>query len=343
MSFPPHIARVLDQYGIPAATKAALLDAYLQMGAHSLEAFSDLCEAYPTPSAIEPADLARLREIAVVRYLGGAHPKWHDGSPTPSFFAPRSAQGRANGLCAPLGSIAEEGDCEFTEGVRRSTEAIVGAGQPVPRGLLLMSRNGHYGGRDDTVSFDLVCERLDDAIAVGNAAGRQHTAPGSIGETSGTWDGIARLALLWEVQPNAWKPQGERNRAIAKIWRRNRNWHVVTMVAAIRWLQRARSAIYVLRGQALQATHEVNPKEPVTDALMAIHDRTVAAVVGGLGGFLREPTEGEGSALAESGLMNTGLSKFVAASGAAAAVWRVEVPHGDEMGGGDSLFPSVAN
>ncbi|MFA6956138.1 MAG: hypothetical protein WC538_09725 [Thermoanaerobaculia bacterium] len=343
MSFPPHIARVLDLYGITAATKAALLDAYLQMGAHSLEAFSDLCESFAAPSAIEPADLARLREVAVARYLGGMHAKWLEGSPTPSFFAPRSAQGRANGLCAPLGSIGAEGDCGFTEMVRRNTEAIVGEGQTVPRGLLLMSRNGHYGGRDDTVSFDLVCENLDDAIAVGNAAGRQHTAPGSIGETSGTHDGIAKLALLWEVQPNAWKPQGERNRAIAKIWRRNRNWHVVTMVAAIRWLQRAGAAIYVLRGQALQATHEVNPKEPVTDALVAIHDRTVAAVIGGLGGLLREPTAREGSALAESGLMNTGLSKFVAENGSSAAVWRAEIPRGDEMGGSRALFPSTAS
>jgi hypothetical protein len=115
------------------------------------------------------------------------------------------------------------------------------------------------------------------------------------------------------------------------------------MVAAIRWLQRAGAAIYVLRGQALQATHEVNPKEPVTEALVAIHDRTVDSVVGGLGGILREPTAGEGSALAESGLMNTGLSKFVATNGAAAAVWRAEIPRGDEMGDPHSLFPSTAN
>lgn len=343
MSFPPHIARVLDEYGISAATKAALLDAYFQMGAHSLEAFSDLCESFPTPSAIEPGDLGRLREVAVERYLGAMHSKWLRGQPTPSFFAPRSAQGRANGLSAPLGLIAAEGDCELAEAVRLQTESIIGAGQPVPRGLLLMSRNGHYGGRDNTVSFDLVCESLADAIAVGNAAGRQHTAPGSIGETSGTHDGIAKLALLWEIQPNAWKPQGERNRAIAKIWRRNRNWHVATMVAAIRWLQRAGAAIYVLRGQALQATHEVNPREPVTAALVAMHDRTVATVAAGLGGFLREPTVGEGRAVADSGLMNAGLSKYVAANGVTAAMWRADIPGSDEMGDGTTTFPTPAN
>lgn len=342
-SFPPHIARVLDLYGISAATKAALLDAYLQMGSHSLEAFSDLCESFPNPSAIEPADLSRLREVAVRRYLGAMHAKWLEGNPTPSFFAPRSAQGRANGLSAPIGSITDAGDCEFAEKVRLDTQAIVGEGQSVPRGLLLMSRNGHFGGRTDTISFDLVCGSLDDAIAVGNAEGRQHTAPGSIGETSGTHDGIAKLALLWEIQPNAWKPRGERNRPISKIWRHNRNWHVVTMVAAIRWLQRAGAALFVLRGRALQATHEVNPREPVTDALVAIHDRTVAAVVGGLDGILREPTAEEEGALVEAELMNTGLSKFVAERGVAAAVWRAEIPHGDEMAQARSLLPSTAN
>lgn len=342
MPFPPHIARVLDQYGISAATKAALLDAYVQMGAHALEAFSDLCESFPSPEAIEPSDLARLREFAVAHYLGGAHGKWLDGRPTPSFFAPRSAQGRANGLSTPIGVLADDGDDPFGSMVRRDTRAIVGDVQPVPRGILLMSRNGHYGGRDETISFDLVCERLADALEVARAAGRQHTAPGSIGETSGTHDGVARVALLWEIQPNAWKPQGERNRAIAKVWRRNRNWHVATAVAAVRWLQRAGSAIYLLRGRALQATHEVNPREPVTDALVEMHDRTVAAVVRGLGGLLRAPSEGEGRTLSDSRLMNTGLSKLVAAEGCAAAVWRAEIPPA-EMGDTPSLFPSLAN
>ena len=343
MQFPPHIARVLDQYGISAATKAALLDAYLQMGQHSLEAFSDLCEEFPTPSAIEPADLARLREVAVARYLREAHPAWIEGRPTASFFAPRSAQGRANGISAPIGTISREGDCELAETVRRETRAIVGDAQPVPSGILLMSRNGHYGGRDETVSFDVVCESLHDAVAVGNAAGRQHTVPGSIGETSGTHDGIAKLGLLWEIQPNAWKPQGERNRTIAQLWRRNRNWHVMTLVAAIRWLQRAGAMVFVLQGRALQATHEVNPREPVTEALVAVHDRTVTTVTTGLGGFLREPTAAEAQAIVESNLMNTGLSKFVAAHGAGEAIWRAELPGDGEMRSGTPMFPSVTN
>ena len=326
MSFPPQIARVLDQYGIGADTKAALLDIYLQLGQRSLEAFSDLCESFPTASAIRPEDLGSMRALTVTHYLEESHGEWLEGRPTASFFAPRSAQGRANGLTAPLGALGESGDDAFAARVGRATASIVGPGQPVPRGLLLMSRNGHYGGRDETVSFDLVCEDLSEAIAVGNAAGRQHTAPGSIGETSGTHDGIAKLALIWEIQPNAWKPQGERNRAIAKIWRRNRNWHVATMIAAIEWLRRAGAEIYVLRGCALQATHEVNPREPVTEALVALHDRTIAAVVGGLGGILRDPTPEEQAGLVGATLMNTGLTKFVSERGAAAAIWRAEIP-----------------
>lgn len=313
-----------------ADTKAALLDLYLQLGPRSLEVFSDLCESFPAPSAIRPEDLGEMRALTVAHYLRESHGQWLEGRPTSSFFAPRSAQGRANGLTAPLGSIGEACDSEFAERVKRKAAEIVGSGQPVPRGLLLMSRNGHYGGRDETVSFDLVCEELDDAIAVGNAAGRQHTAPGSIGETSGTHDGIAKLALLWEIQPNAWKPQGERNRAIAKIWRRNRNWHVATMVAAIHWLQRANAGIYILRGSALQATHEVNPREPVTEALVAMHDRTVAAVVGGLGGILREPTTDEADEVARASLMNTGLTKLVSERGVGAAMWRAELPPAEE-------------
>lgn len=330
MSFPPHIARVLEQYGIASDTKAALLDFYLQLGPRSLEVFSDLCERFPSPGAIRPEDLAGMRAQAVTHYLRETHGQWLEGRPTSSFFAPRSAQGRANGLSAPLGTMGEACDSELAEQVRRKTAEIVGPDQPVPRGLLLMSRNGHYGGRDETVSFDLVCEELDEAIAVGNAEGRQHTAPGSIGETSGTHDGIARLALLWEIQPNAWKPQGERNRAIAKIWRRNRNWHVATMVAAIRWLQRANAGIYVLRGCALQATHEVNPREPVTDALVSLHDRTVGSVIAGLGGILRDPTPDEESAVCAAGLMNTGLTRLVSERGAAAAMWRADLPPAEE-------------
>ena len=330
MSFPPHIARLLEQFGLAPDTKAALLDIYLQLGPRSLEVFSDLCESFPAPSMVRPEDLAGMRARTVEHYLRETHGQWMEGRPTSSFFAPRSAQGRANGLSAPLGSMGESSESGLAGHVRRKTAAIVGPGQPVPRGLLLMSRNGHYGGRDGTVSFDLVCEDLDEAIAVGNAAGRQHTAPGSIGETSGTHDGIAKLALLWEIQPNAWKPQGERNRAIAKIWRRNRNWHVATMVAAIHWLQKAGSDIYVLRGCALQATHEVNPREPVTEALVAMHDRTVAAVVGGLGGILRDPTPEEEVAVGAASLMNTGLTKLVSGRGAAAAMWRLELSSAEE-------------
>lgn len=330
MSFPPHIARLLEQFGLAPDTKAALLDIYLQLGPRSLEVFSDLCESFPAPSTVRPEDLAGMRARTVEHYLRETHEQWLQGRPTPSFFAPRSAQGRANGLSAPLGSMGESCDGGIAGFVRRKTAEIVGPGQPVPRGLLLMSRNGHYGGRDETVSFDLVCEDLDEAMAVGNAEGRQHTAPGSIGETSGTHDGIAKLALLWEIQPNAWKPQGDRNRPIAKIWRRNRNWHVATMVAAIHWLRKAGSDIFVLRGCALQATHEVNPREPVTEALVAMHDRTVAAVVGGLGGVLRDPTPEEDVAVGAANLMNTGLTKLVSERGAAAAMWRVELPSAEE-------------
>ncbi len=326
MSFPLHIARILDDYAVAPDTKAALLDLYLQLGARVLESFSDVAERFGSASEIRPEDLASLRSLVVQRYLADCHPQWLGGCPTGSFYSPRFAEGRGNGLCSPLGLIGSENDSEFARGVANATKAMLEDGQAVPRGILLLSRNAHYGGREETISFDVVADDLDDAIDVGLAAGRQHTAPGSLGETSGTFDAARKLALIWEIQPNAWKPQGERNRRIAKVFRRNRNWHLATLVAAIRWLDGAGASIFVLRGQALQATHEVNPLEPVTGNTVELHDRTVTRVAEGLGAELREPTRREAADVGASRLMNTGLGKYADANGIASAMWRLVLP-----------------
>ena len=55
---------------------------------------------------------------------------------------------------------------------------------------------------------------LEDALLIAGAEGQQHTIPGSIGETSGTFDSALNVALIWEVQPNVYKPAGERNRLV---------------------------------------------------------------------------------------------------------------------------------
>ncbi|HKR62218.1 MAG TPA: hypothetical protein VJZ00_00695, partial [Thermoanaerobaculia bacterium] len=181
MSFPAHIDRVLNAYGVPADTKAALYDLYVSMGDDVLEVFADLAERVASPTMLQPEDTASIRAAVVERYLVRNHPRWLAKLPTKSLWHPREAEGRASGAAVPLGET--------------------------DKGLFILGRNAHYGGRAETISFDVVARDLDDAIALGLAEGQQHTIPGSAGETSGTFDSAQNVALIWEVQPNVYKPQ----------------------------------------------------------------------------------------------------------------------------------------
>ena len=297
MPFPEHIARVLDDYRVPADTKASLFDLYVSMGEEVLEVFSEIAEGVASAAMLRPEDTLSIRERVVERYLTRSHPQWLAGKPTPSFWYPRALEGRASGLVVPL--------------------------EPKSNGFLLLGRNAHFGGRAETISFDIVASSLDDAIALGKAAGRQHTIPGSAGETSGTLDVARSIALIWEVQPNVYKPSGERNRAIAKIYRKHRDWHVATLAAAVAWLRAQNAMTFILRGDALAPTHEVNPQKPVSATIAAHHDRTVDEVMRTAGATLVEPTNDEEFLLLESSVMNHALRKHVLQHGAATAMWRV--------------------
>src|SRR4029079_8316984 len=200
-----------------------------------------------------------------------------------------------------------------------------GESQPLPDGIVVLGRNAHFGGRVDTVSFDIVSSDLEDAIAIATAAGQQHTTPGSVGETSGTYDAINNVALIWEIQPNVYKPAGDRNRAIAKVYRRHRNWHIVTLIAAMRWLGDRDCAIFVLRGSALAITHEVNPEKPVSPMIAAHHDRTVEQVVRALGYRLSEIDAADEELLLSSTVMNHALQRYVESEGAAGAIQKIEI------------------
>ncbi|HUP49324.1 MAG TPA: hypothetical protein VNA04_11090 [Thermoanaerobaculia bacterium] len=311
MPFPDHIERVLDAFGVPADTKAALFDLYLSMGAEALEVFSDIAETVSSPALLRPDDTLLIREQVVDRYLRKNHPRWMEGTPTPSLWYPRLLQGRASGLATPLGGFPD------------AARAAVGSDQPLPDGVLMLGRNAHYGGRDATISFDVVPADLDEAIAVGQAQGQQHTLPGSVGETSGTLDGESNVALIWEIQPNVYKPAGERNRPISRIYRRHRNWHLVTLASALSWLREKACTIYILRGEALATTHEVNPAKPVSETIVALHNRTVEQVTGTLGLSLRETAVDDAHVLINAGVMNHALSLHVAEHGATGAIWRV--------------------
>jgi hypothetical protein len=311
MPFPDHIDRILNAYGVPADTKSALYDLYVAMGDEVLEVFADLAESAASATMLRPEDTEPIRAAVVRRYLERNHARWLEGKPTKSLWHPREAEGRASGAAVPLGELSEQ------------VRSVVGQGQSAPDGILVLGRNAHFGGRSETISFDVVARLPEDAIALGGAEGQQHTIPGSAGETSGTFDGIENVALLWEVQPNVYKPKGERNRQIAKLYRRHRNWHLVTLAAALEWLGMQKAAIFILRGAALATTHEVNPAKPVSETIVALHDRTVAEVVRPLGLTLSDPNEEDERMLLQSCVMNVALRKHVLANGAAGAIWKV--------------------
>jgi hypothetical protein len=311
MTFPPHIDHVLTAYGIRAETKAALYDLYLSMGGEVLEVFADLAEGVTAATMLEPDDTLTIRDQVVERYLRRNHPRWLEGIPTASLWHPRVAEGRAAGAVVPQG--------ELTASARR----VVGDDQPLPDGILVLGRNAHFGGRAETISFDVVARDLHDALAIGKAAGQQHTIPGSVGATSGTFDSGGRLALLWEVQPNVYKPAAQRNRAIAKIYRRHRNWHLITLAAALEWLTAQNATTFILRGDALAITHEVNPAKPISEAIAALHDRTVVQVTRALGFTLAEPSDVDELALLDTGVMNHALRRYVLKQGSQGVIQRI--------------------
>jgi hypothetical protein len=313
MSFPDHIAAILDSHGVRADTKSALYELYVSMGDEVLDVFGDVAERAASVTDLMPEDTLAIRHAVVERYLRRNHPRWQEGQPTPSFWHPRELEGRASGLILPLDFRVDD-----------ITRSIVGNAQPVPEGVLLFGKNAHYGGRIDTISFEVVAADLEDAIRMGRSEGQQHTTPGSAGETSGTHDAIQSVALLWEIQPNVFKPGGDRNRAIAKIYRKHRNWHVATLAAALSWLRGQKCAIFILRGEALATTHEVNPDKPVSETIVAHHNHTVEQVSAAMGLRLCDATTDDGFQLLDSTVMNHALRKHVLQHGAPGAIWRVD-------------------
>ena len=305
MPFPSHIEHIFETFRVPADTKAALYDLYVSLGDEALEVFGDIAETID-PSTLRPEHCGAIRSQLVERYLTRNHPLWLKGKPTPSFYRPRILEGRASGVAIPLGEISER---------------LIS--KPSPDGIVVQGRNAHFGGRSETISFDVIARDLADAIALGRAAGRQHTLPGSAGATSGTTDAQQQIALLWEIQPNVYKPSTDRNREISKLYRRHRNWHVLTLATAIEWLRAKSFRVFIVRGEALPATHEVNAGT-LSPSIIAMHNRTVSTVTQSLSLDLLPATRDDEQLLTNSTVMNTGLQNHVAERGASGAVWRVE-------------------
>ena len=94
-------------------------------------------------------------------------------------------------------------------------------------------------------------------------------------------------------------------------------------MAALQWLRNRGVKLYVVRGEALAATHEVNPEKPVSETIVALHNRTVEHVARGLGLTLTPATRDDELVLLNASVMNTGLHKHVTLFGAGGAIWRV--------------------
>lgn len=325
MDFPAHIEQLLDRFGVKPATKAALYELYASLGNPVLEAFAELSESVPSVALIEPDAIAQLRAAVVEQYVRRHHPSWMEGRATASLWHPRSMEGRAAGMVLPMGALQSGDGDGLAASTHRVLQRALPEGQPIPDGVLVFGKNAHYGGRLETISFDVVPFDLTTAIDCALSAGQQHTVPGSVGETSGTVDMLSRAVLLWETQPNVLKPVGERNRDVAKLWRKHRNWHIATMTAAMLWTLRQDLRLYVLRGSALSAAHEVNAAKPVTDEIVRLHDRTVSAAVDAIGGELTELSGDDEGVITRSELMNHGLTQYVAQFGAAGAIQRVRL------------------
>lgn len=325
MALPPHIADVLERFGVRPETKTALEDLYLSLGSDVFEVLADLVSDLRVVSTLVPEDLSGIQAAVVERFVRRAHPRWLEGTPTGSLWHPREVEGRASGLVAPLGRLPAGERTDFTSRVANALQQILGDDQPMPAGVVLLGRNAHYGGRSNSISFDVVPLEVEDALLIAAAEGRQHTVPGSVGETAGTYNGSG-VALVWEVQPNVLKPAGKRNQAIAKVFRKHRNWHVATLVTGLLWLRERTETIYVLRGSGLAVAHEVNPGKPVSPEIADFHDRTLERVVAALGGTIEETDLTEATILLDSGVMNTSLTAFVGKYGPADVLGRAVLP-----------------
>lgn len=283
MPLPGSVSEVLLRYGVPAETIAWADDLHRHLGSPVVDALSEMMASSPVrPEELRPEHLDAIRPMLGERYLGSHHDVWSKGGSSPAFWCDRSAPGSARGIVTALGDV-EKSATPFASNVADSVLRAAGPGQSPARGLLLFSQNAHRGNQEGTLAFDLVPSEISDALALNAAMGRHHTLPGSIGETSGRVLADPALAIVWEVQPNVYKPAGGRNREAAKAYRRHRAWPLLTAAAALLWLVDRGYRVFVLKGEALRAAHEVNPSEPLSPEIERMHDLTLERAAAGLG------------------------------------------------------------
>lgn len=292
MALPQPVSETLLLAGVPAAAIAAIDDLYGHLGPAAIDAVSELVERRGlAPDELRPEDLAGVRALAGERYLRQHHEGWTRGASSPGFWRDRAMGGGATGVVIPLGDLERPGSA-WAEGVAASIRGAAGERQPPPRGLLLLSQNAHRGNQPGNFAFDLVPASLAEALALNAAEGRHHTLPGSIGETSGAALADRPLALLWETQPNLYKPTAERNREAGAAYRRYRSWPLATAIAALGWLRSRDYRVFALRGSALRAAHEVDPARPLGPEIERLHEMTLERAAAALQLRFAEPLPG---------------------------------------------------
>lgn len=283
MTLPRTVSSALLRFGVPADSVAWADDLYRHLGPPVVGALGELVEARGIPPAeLRPEHLEAIRPMLGERYLRAHHAAWRGGGSTPAFWCERALPATTHGVVTPLGDVAAAVS-PLTAAVAVAARRAAGADQPPPRGLLLLSQNAHRGNQEGTLAFDLVPTDLEDALALNQALGRHHTLPGSIGEASGRVLAEPALAIVWEVQPNVWKPNAQRNRGASRAYRRYRTWPFVTAAAALLWLAERGYRVFVLKGLALRAAHEVDPEAPLSAEIARHHEQTFERAASALG------------------------------------------------------------
>ncbi|MGE0451904.1 MAG: hypothetical protein AB7O37_08115 [Vicinamibacteria bacterium] len=322
MTLPAQICETLVRFGVPAEAMAGLDDLYRHLGPGVMDALSEVVDAERIPaSALGPAQLERIRPTLGARFLRQRHASWRAGLSTPGFWRDRSYAGAASGLVIPLGDLAQPATPTAAR-VAAAARETAGLNQPPPRGLLLLSQGSHRNSQADVFAFDLVPSELEEALAVNDTAGRHHTLPGSVGETSGRLLSDPEVAIVWETQPNLFKPQGERNRGAGRAYRRHRLWPLVTAAAAFHHLLESGRRVFVLKGASLKAAHEADPGQPLVPETERLHDLTMSRAAAALGLRLHElrPAEEPREPLR---LAKVNLGVLIAERGFAAVAWEL--------------------
>lgn len=324
MSLPPRLSRVLAKHGIAADTRLRIEDLYHSLGSGVMDALAELAEREALrPSDIRPEHLEQIRPILGEVFLERHHPEWLRGEGTRGFWQDRRQAGAIGGTVRPLGLLDEGERTEFTERVARAAGERIAEGQPGPRGLLMLDLDSHSGARPGTFSLELLPRDLSSALKLNTCVGRQHTTPGSIGETSGSLLADEGPAVVWEVQPNVYKPTAERNREARSVAGKLRSWPIVTTVAAYCWLRDQGRRVFVLKPEGLRPAHVVETDDkPMSDELLRVYERNVRAAAEALGLELSTP-QGDIDCFPMARAISAPLERMLHAKGAATLFWEL--------------------